>query len=59
MYRQVEKHIDIAEELNIPVGTLQKWVGQDRQFRDEAYGGGGGITERILQVAEFERFGKI
>ncbi|SYX83078.1 conserved protein of unknown function [Paenibacillus alvei] len=38
MYRQVEKHIDIAKEHNIPVGTLQKWVGQDRQFRDEAYG---------------------
>lgn len=36
---QAKSIVDIAEELNIPVGTLRKWWGKYRSFEDEPVAG--------------------
>lgn len=42
---------EIAEELNINVGTLRNWVGQYRKFEDEPFVGSGNLreTERLMK----------
>jgi transposase len=42
---------EIAEELNIPAGTLSNWKRQYRKFEDEPFVGSGNIREvdRVLK----------
>ena len=46
---------DIAEELNIPPGTLQKWLGQYRQFKDEAFVGSGHLRPEDQAQKDLEK----
>ncbi len=44
----------IAEELNIPAGTLKKWVAQYREFPNEPFVGSGNLREEALKAKELE-----
>ncbi|WP_315745065.1 hypothetical protein [Paenibacillus suaedae] len=48
------KHIDIAKELNIPIGFL-KMVGQCRQFKDEAFVGSGNLRPQNQVQKELKK----
>jgi transposase len=45
----------IAEELNIPVGTLNNWMVKFRQFPDEPFVGSGNIREQDKRVMQLEQ----
>lgn len=44
----------IAEELNIPAGTLSKWVAKYREFPNEPFVGSGNLREEALKVKQLE-----
>jgi transposase len=46
---------DIAEELNIPVGTLYEWVAKYRDFNNEPLDGREKIHELEKRLIEMER----
>jgi transposase len=46
----------IAEELNIPVGTLNNWMVKFRQFPDEPFVGSGNIREQDKRVMQLEQY---
>lgn len=43
---------DIAEELNIPVSTLKKWLAVYREFPHEPFVGSGHVREEAQQVQQ-------
>jgi transposase len=45
----------IAEEMNIPAGTLSKWLHKYRQFPDEPFVGSGNIREEDKRVKQLEQ----
>jgi transposase len=47
---------DIAEELNIPVGTLRQWLAQYRQFPDEPFVGSGNLRSTEQKLKEQEAY---
>ncbi|MFD0085146.1 transposase [Priestia megaterium] len=53
---QTKSVVDIAEELNIPKGTLHKWLGQYRTFADEPLSNAQRVREleQLLLVKERE-----
>lgn len=46
---------DIAQELNIPVGTLKHWVGKYRQFPDEPFVGSGKVRQQDQLIQQLEQ----
>jgi len=42
----------IAEELNVPAGTLSKWVAKYREFPDEPFVGSGNLRESDKELKE-------
>jgi transposase len=44
----------IAEELNIPAGTLSKWVAKYREFPNEPFVGSGNLREEALKTKKLE-----
>jgi len=49
---------DIAEELNIPAGTLRNWVAKYRQFPDEPFVGSGKLRSQEQQIKDLEQRNK-
>lgn len=47
--------VDIGEELNIPVSTLNKWLGQYRQFPNEPFVGSGNLREQEKLIKNQEQ----
>jgi transposase len=45
---------DIANELNIPVGTLHEWKAKYRQFEDEPFVGSGNLSSQDKKLKELE-----
>lgn len=43
MQEQVKSLPEIAEEMNIPVGTLRQWLRKYRKFPDEPFVGSGNL----------------
>jgi len=51
---QTKNVTDIAEELNIPVGTLYAWVAQYREFENEPVAAAERIRELELKLKQRE-----
>lgn len=49
---------DIAEELNIPAGTLRNWVAKYRQFPDEPFVGSGKLRSQEHHIKDLEQRNK-
>jgi transposase len=47
---------DIANELNIPVGTLTNWKAKYRKFEDEPFIGTGNLRTQDKQLKEQEAY---
>ncbi|MBP1990776.1 transposase [Paenibacillus eucommiae] len=43
---QVKSLPEIAEEMNIPIGTLRQWMGKYRKFPDEPFVGSGHLRSQ-------------
>jgi transposase len=56
---RIQQHLKpitaIAEELNIPVGTLNNWMVKFRQFPNEPFVGSGNIWEQDKRVMQLEQ----
>jgi transposase len=52
--QQMKSLPDIAQELNIPVGTLRNWMAKHRQFTNEPFVDGGKLQEQNQQIKELE-----
>lgn len=52
---QKKSLVDIGQELNIPVSTLNKWLGQYRQFPNEPFVGSGNLREQDQLLKDQER----
>lgn len=46
--------VEIAEELNIPVGTLRKWWGKYRSFENEPVSGRDEVLAMQRRIKELE-----
>jgi transposase len=46
---------EIAEELNIPAGTLKNWLGKYRKFPDEPFVGSGNLRSQDQTQKELEQ----
>ena len=46
---------EIAEELNIPAGTLQKWVAKYREFPNEPFVGSGNLRTADKELKKQEQ----
>ncbi|MCL6444934.1 MAG: transposase [Alicyclobacillus sp.] len=44
----------IAEELNMPAGTLSKWLTKYREFPNEPFVGSGNLREEALRIKNLE-----
>ncbi len=49
---------DIAEELNIPTGTLKNWLAKYRKFPDEPFVGSGKLRSQETYIKELEQRNK-
>ena len=57
--QEQQKNItDIAEELNIPKGTLKNWMMKYRQFPDEPFVGSGKLRTQEQQIHDLEQKNK-
>lgn len=55
---QQKSMTDIAEELNIPKGTLKNWMMKYRQFPDEPFVGSGKLRSQEQQIHDLEQKNK-
>lgn len=55
---QQKSTTEIAEELNIPKGTLKNWMMKYRQFPDEPFVGSGKLRTQEKQIYDLEQKNK-
>ena len=53
--QQTKSISDIADELNIPVGTLRQWMVKYRQFPNEPFVGSGNLRSSDQKTKELEQ----
>jgi transposase len=58
MLAQQKSLPDIANELNIPVGTLTNWKAKYRKFEDEPFIGTGNLRAQDKRIKELEELNK-
>jgi transposase len=55
LQEQTKSMPELAEELNIPVGTLRQWMGKYREIENEPVANGEKLRQQAKQLNEQER----